>query len=111
MSTLAGAFDKQLVAFNAGDLDSFVDAYGSSAAISRDESLTLNGRDEIRSFYEERFHDESLHCEVLERVEFGDRWLVAHEIVSSATSVFEVVAVFEIVNDHIVRAKMMTLSR
>ena len=111
MSKLGGAFDQQLEAFNAGDVDSFVDAYSRSASIYRDATLTLSGRDEIRSFYEERFRDESLHCEVLERIELNDRWLVAHEIVSSSTSVVEVVAVFEIFEGLIVRASLMTIGR
>jgi hypothetical protein len=108
MSSISAAFDRQLEAFNVLDLESFVDAYDSNASISRDETLFLNGRDEIRSFYQDRFNNQSLHCEVLERVEFGQRWLVAHEKVGSATSVVEVVGVFEVQNDRIIRAHLLT---
>ena len=110
MSSRRAAFDRQLEAFNVRDLESFVNAYDSDATISRDETLFLNGREEIRSFYHDRFRDPSLHCDVIRCVDLGERWLVAHEKVSSVDSVVEVVAVFEIENARIVRAQLVTKS-
>ena len=110
MPAFSAAFDRQLEAFNSLDLDSFVSAYDPAATIARDETLFLSGQDEIRAFYQDRFRDHSLHCDVLERVEFGERWLVAHEKVVSSASEVDVIAVFEFENDLITRAKMMTAS-
>ena len=110
MSSRRAAFDRQLEAFNVRDLESFVNAYDSDATISRDETLFLNGREEIRSFYQDRFRDPSLHFDVIRCVDLGERWLVAHEKVSSVDSVVEVVAVFEIENARIVRAQLVTKS-
>lgn len=109
MSHLSATFDKQLDAFNNSDLDSFLSAYSLECTISRDGTLTLSGRDEMRAFYEGRFQDKSLHCDVLEKFELGGRWLVAHERVSSSSSAVEVVAVFEIENELITRASMLTV--
>lgn len=108
MLGFAAAFDRQLAAFNASDLDAFVAAYGPTATISRDEKWSLRGSNEIRAFYRERFLDKSLHCEVIGLQSFGERWLTAHEKVRSADSEVQVVAIFEILDDQITRATMLT---
>lgn len=102
------AFAKQLAAFNARDLEAFLDAYAADAVIERDDNPSLVGHDEMRQFYTGRFADPALHCEVVDLVELRPGRLVAHERVATTHSRTEVIATFDCNEGLIVRTSLVT---
>jgi imidazolonepropionase-like amidohydrolase len=63
---------QQVNAYNARDLDAFVDVYADSVAIyASPDSLLLRGKDAARQRYRERFQSPGLHSEILNRMSLG----------------------------------------
>lgn len=93
---------RQVDAFNAGDLEGFLATYHSDARIEGvAPGEPLVGQAAIRRFYAPRL-TRGLHCDVLEQAELG-LWVIAHERVGDA----ETLAVFEIPDDTISRAVIL----
>lgn len=99
-------FERQVEAFNAHDIDAFLATYSHDAVVAGVTPEPLRGADALRAHYTPRLADPSLDCRVLATATFGDRWLVAHELVSSATSSTEVIAVFECAGGLICRSSI-----
>lgn len=100
-------FHDQLKAFNAHDLDLFVDTYAVNAVIYGLGDDVLSGRDNIRDFYASRFDDETLRCSVESAFVIEDRFVVAHELVWRAEIPTTTVATFDILDGLIHRAMLM----
>jgi hypothetical protein len=105
LTELEQVFQRQVDAFNAHDLESFLACYGDDAVIlggrPGDEIV---GADAMRRSYTRRLAEPGLHCDVREAVTMGECWLVAHEFVTSGGTTTEVVALFEIRGGLIVRS-------
>lgn len=72
--------EQQLEAFNARDLDAFLEAYAAETRIEdgRGEAI-LSGRPEMRAFYGDLFENSpELHCEVVNKVAVGN-WVLHEE--------------------------------
>ena len=72
--------EHQLEAFNARDLDAFIEAYASGARIEDGEGQEMmSGTEELRAFYGNVFKNSpNLHCEVVNRISVGD-WVIDEE--------------------------------
>lgn len=72
--------EHQLQAFNARDLDAFMEAYAPDVRIEDGEGQEMmSGSDELRAFYGDVFRNSpDLHCEVLDRISVGD-WVIDEE--------------------------------
>jgi len=97
----------QLDAFNAHDLDAFVDTYEEDAVITGVAPEPLRGRVAIRAFYEPRLANPDLSCLIDTHVLFGSRWVVAQERVINAGISTETIATFDVVAGVITRASML----
>jgi len=89
----------QLDAYNARDLQRFLEVYAEDVEVWRmpANEPSLRGRAALGEFYaNERFNLPSLHAELVNRIAVGDT-VIDHERVSGVRSeVFEVAAVYRI---------------
>lgn len=97
----------QVGAFNAHDLDAFLDTYADDAVVVGVAPEPLRGRDALRAFYGPRLQDGSLSCVVDAAVSFGARWVVAREWVSTSAGATETIATFDVVDGRIARASIV----
>ena len=97
----------QVDAFNARDLDAFCATYAPDAVVSGVTPEPIVGRDALRAFYAGRFEDPALHCVIDASVTFGERWLVARELVTTSAGTGETVATFDVADGLIARASMV----
>lgn len=104
------AFHTQLDAFNSGDLERFLSTYARDVILQRDDGPAVRGAAEMRELYTARFADPALSCHVKSVAVSGERFVVAHEIVSTSAGRTEVQATFECEGTVIVRAMFMTRS-
>ncbi len=101
-------FRAQVDAFNARDLDAFLTTYAEDVELhGLLPDRVVRGHAEMRPLYAERFQQQPLHCEIPELVVYGDRWVAAHERVTSPAGTVELVGVFEVENGRIVRGDMV----
>lgn len=72
--------EHQLQAFNARDLDAFLEAYGPDVRVENGEGEDLmRGIEELRAFYGDVFRNSpDLHCDVVNRISVGD-WVIDEE--------------------------------
>ncbi len=65
---------RQVEAYNQRDLEGFLSFYSPSVTIyAFPDKVQLSGMNEIREFYRNRFEGApNLHCEIRNRIEFGD---------------------------------------
>ena len=75
----------QLDAYNAGDLEAFLECYAEDTQIEDgDGNLLMGDREAMRSFYEALFgQSPDLHCELRSRIDVG-RFIVDEEFVTGA---------------------------
>ncbi|MDO8186329.1 nuclear transport factor 2 family protein [Conexibacter sp. JD483] len=100
-------FREQVRAFNAADLEAFLATYASETELhGLVPDRVVRGHEQMRPLYEERFTQTPLHCEILALTVYGDRWVAAHEQVTSPAGTVVLVGVFEVVEGLIVRADM-----
>ena len=101
-------FRAQVDAFNARDLDAFLATYAPAAELhGLLPDAVVRGHEAMRAIYAERFAQEPLHCEIPALAVYGDRWVAAHERVTSPAGTVELVGVFEVVDGRIARADMV----
>ena len=98
----------QLDAYNARDIEAFLAPYHPEVVLARlpgDEPFA-RGHDEMRAIYGRKFEETpELHCELVNRIRH-DRFVVDHEHVTGVpgSDRIDAVAIYEIVDDLIVRA-------
>jgi len=105
--TATAVVAEQVDAFNARDLDRFLATYAADAVVAGVTPEPMVGRDALRAFYAGRFEDPALHCEITTSVAFGERWVVARELVTTAGGTGETVATFDVADGVIARASML----
>ncbi len=98
--------NRQVEAFNAHDLEGFLDTYAADAVVDGlDPGGAVRGHGALRRVYGERFTAASPpHCTVRDSLVLGGRWVVAHELITSAGRSVELVGVFEVAAGRIVHA-------
>jgi hypothetical protein len=92
---------RQLEAYNARDLERFVDTYADTIKIFRMPSTepAISGKVELTEAYRQRFNSPSLHAEILTRVILGNK-VIDHERVSGIREhPVEAVAIYEVASN------------
>jgi hypothetical protein len=107
MSAIADVFERQVAAFNARDLEQFLETYADAATVATFARPPMNGKADLRPHYARRFQEPILLCEIVRAEEFGGKWLVAHERITTTAGTSDVLGVFEIRDGLITRASMM----
>ncbi len=90
--------DRQVLAYNARDIDAFCALFGSNAVISRlnVDQENIRGIDSIRTYYAARFKNPRLHCETKARMELGN-FVIDHEQATGVgEGLLEVIAIYEV---------------
>lgn len=98
----------QLDAYNARDLDAWLDTYSPDASqFMLHGGLLAQGRAAIRQRMEARFQDPHLHAQLLHRI-CMETTVVDHELVTrmlpDGLAEVEMICVYEVEDGHIVRA-------
>lgn len=93
---------KQLEAYNAHDIDAFVETYADDVEIySFPNKLLYKGKETMRKDYGEFFKNTpKLHCELKNRIIQGNT-VIDKEYITGAGKPFEAVAVYQIENNKI----------
>lgn len=93
---------KQLEAYNAHDIDAFVEPYADDVEIySFPNKLLYKGKETMRKDYGEFFKNTpKLHCELKNRIIQGNT-VIDKEYITGAGKPFEAVAVYQIENNKI----------
>ena len=102
--------DAQLAAYNRRDLEGFLSFYAEDAVLADyPNQVTQKGKAEMRTRYQLRFSNPSVHAEIIKRVTFG-RFVIDHERVVAAPPAegkIEAVAIYEIKDGKIVRVTFL----
>ena len=78
----AEVIDRELVAYNARDLDAFMKVFSPDCEIFEfPDKLLAKGTEAIRKRYSARFLSPNLHADVVKRIAVGDR-IIDHESVT-----------------------------
>ncbi|MFN3848369.1 MAG: nuclear transport factor 2 family protein [Spirosomataceae bacterium] len=93
---------KQLEAYNAHDIDAFVEPYADDVEIYRfPDKLLYKGKETMRKDYGEFFKNTpKLHCELKNRIIQGNT-VIDKEYITGTGKPFEAVAVYQIENNKI----------
>jgi hypothetical protein len=104
MSTPREIVDRQLIAYNVRNLDSYCALFADDAVIRLLNGREIaGGREAIRAHYRNRFSNPSLHCTVLARTALGDYVIDHEQVVGVAEGTLEVIAIYE-VRDALIRS-------
>jgi len=102
--------DAQLAAYNRRDLEGFLSFYAEDAVLAdHPNHVTQTGKAEMRTRYQLRFSNPSVHAEIIKRITFG-RFVIDHERVVAASPAegrIEAVAIYEIRDGKIVRVTFL----
>ncbi len=102
--------DAQLAAYNRRDLEGFLSFYAEDAVlVDHPNQVTQTGKAEMRTRYQLRFSNPSVHAEIVKRVTFG-KFVIDHERVVAAPpgeGKIEAVAIYEIKDGKIVRVTFL----
>ena len=93
---------RQLNAYNARNIDAFMDTYSDNAELyDFPATLTTKGKEAMRERYEGKFRDiTNLHCEIEERIVIGNK-IIDKEKVRVGNRYIQAVAVYEVENGKI----------
>ena len=98
--------DRQLVAYNRGDLEAYCALFSVDAVTSvlpAGEPIA-RGIDAIRAFYTTRFQtSNNLHCTILARIELGEFVIDHEEVAGIAAEPLQLIAIYE-VRDALIRS-------
>ncbi len=98
---------EQVAAFNTHDLERFLATYAQDVVVVGVTPEPIVGKDALRAFYAPRLAGADVHCTIDASVTYGERWVVAREIVSTSTGSGETIATFEVLDGVITRASML----
>jgi hypothetical protein len=104
MASAGAVVDRQLLAYNARDIDAYCALFAEDAVISRIDTGEdiARGRAAIREHYTSRFASPGLQCSIQGRIALG-AFVIDHErVVGIGTTPLEVVAIYE-VRDSMIR--------
>lgn len=96
----------QLVAYNKGDIDAFLEPYAEDVEIySFPNTLKSKGKEKIRPTYSSMFKKyPDLHCELVNRIVKGNT-VIDHERITltKGAKTFEAIAIYKIENNKITK--------
>ena len=94
---------QQLNAYNARDIDAFLEPYADDVELYNfPDKLIAKGKEEMRKRYAGRFKDiKELHCEVTQRIVQGNTVIDHESVTGIAASTLKAVAVYTIENNKI----------
>jgi uncharacterized protein (TIGR02246 family) len=99
---------RQLDAYNARDIDSFIEVWAADAQVFEHPSkLLASGREAIRARHVERFTEPNLHGKLVKRMVMGNTVVDQENVTRTfpeGTGKIEVVAIYEIDNGLIAKA-------
>ena len=95
--------DRQLAAYNDGDVEAFVTEFAEDAVVTGFEGgdPMAVGEAEIRELYGQQFEAFSPEAEILSRIALGE-YVVDHERVEQGGEEMEAIGVYRVVDDEIV---------
>ncbi len=95
----------QLKAYNAHDLEGYMELFHGDAAIYDLPSgdLIAEGHDQIRAMYAERFSNEELYCAVTNQMEIGDYAIDREVLTGLPGGQVQVLAMYEVIGGLIKR--------
>jgi hypothetical protein len=96
---------KQWVAYNRRDIESFITFYSPDIKMFHlSGELILEGMEAFRNRYVERFNNPELHCEIANRMVLGNV-VIDHERIEGVIpkAIYEVIVVYQISDDKITR--------
>lgn len=100
----------QLDAYNARDLDAFVSVYAEGVEVyTYPGELVIEGREDFRERYRQRFQTEGLRAEILHRSVLGNR-VVDHErawVNGPDAAPVEVIVIYTVENGLIARVEFL----
>jgi uncharacterized protein (TIGR02246 family) len=107
-TTPEAVVQRQLDAYNARDIERFIESWAPDAQYSEHPaSLLASGREAIRARHVERFREPNLHGKLVKRMVMGNK-VVDQESVTrtfpEGTGNIEVIAIYEIDNGLIAKA-------
>lgn len=102
---------RQLELYNARDLDPFMALWAEDARLfEHPATLLADGKAAIRERHALRFAEPNLHARLVSRVEIGNK-VIDQEVVTrtfpEGPGTLEVVAIYEVVGEHIVASWVM----
>ncbi|NAY90574.1 steroid delta-isomerase [Muricauda sp. JGD-17] len=99
---------KQLEAYNARDLDAFMDTYSENVKLFNfPNTLFLEGKEKMRERYGSFFENTpDLHCEIKNRIVMGNK-VIDEELVMVNGSYINAVAIYEVDNGEIVKVTFL----
>ena len=106
MSSVIDPVQRQLDAFNAHDLEAFLDCYAPDAVIRLGWTTTMTGRDEIRAYYAPAIGLPQLRAEVLNRLASGE-WVVDDEQATWTGGAARGLAVYQVRDNLIVSSLLL----
>lgn len=100
LTAAVALIERQLVAYNARDLDGFIACYSPDIKVLRmpTQEAAITGREALSEFYRtQRFNLDGLHADIVNRISMGNK-VIDHEMVSGLTpdKAVELVAVYEV---------------
>jgi hypothetical protein len=104
--------DKQLIAYNARDLEGFIAAYSPEVVMEDGEgNLILKGHDKMRERYGALFEaSPKLHCRIVNRIRIGKYVMDEEEVTGwkGSLTLAHAVVVYRVEGDKIVHVQMFT---
>ena len=100
--TPVSVVDRQLVAYNARDIDLFVATYTEDIEIYNSKGeLTMKGHEQLRERYAALFKNTpNLHCRIVNRILINNK-VIDNENVTMNERIVEAVAIYEVENGKI----------
>lgn len=104
----ANIVQKQLDAYNARDIDAFMDAYSKNIKLYEyPDNLFLEGQDKMKESYNSYFENTpDLNCELKKRIIIGNR-VIDEEYITANGINFKAVAIYEVQNGRIIKATFL----
>ncbi|PWL38485.1 steroid delta-isomerase [Flagellimonas aquimarina] len=104
----ANIVQKQLDAYNARDIEGFMNAYAENIKLYEyPNSLFLEGQDKMKESYNSYFENTpDLHCELKNRIIIGNR-VIDEEYITANGVNFRAVAIYEVENGKIIKATFL----
>jgi len=104
----ANIVQKQLDAYNARDIEAFMDTYSKNIKLfNYPDNLFLEGQDKMKESYKSYFENTpDLHCELKKRIIIGNR-VIDEEYITANGINFKAVAIYEVQNGRIIKATFL----
>lgn len=103
--------EEQLLAYNAKDLERFIEAYSTDVVIEDGaDNLLMRGHDQMRERYKALFEaNPELHCRIASRMKIGKYVVDEEEVtgVRGSPTPVRAVVVYRIEEDKIVHVRML----